>query len=585
MTTPLWIQYLLAIVSGFLLCLVLMQLQRARRTPLHNTPLLQFLQQQSNAYWLTDPQAIPLWHNHATRHPAANTRLAQQLFFSAEGLDPGLPDILAMLQISPHWQGQVWIGSSDRQAYQLNVRVLSGYRQRFLLWHWKPLQAALEQAQAQIRAYADPVTKLPSATLWHYWLQSQLHRHQAKYHSLAVLLLEMNDYPAIVRNFGQTAADGLLQQLVNNVQAEIPASAFMARLAPHQLALLLSLDGHAEQAEQQAIQLSREILQFCQGPFFIPQAELRLDCRAGIAIFPEAGHDADELQAHAAHALHIAATLPERMHLWQMQGKNPAPGLQLQYELQQALTQYQCEIWSQPVIELATGIATAFRLELYWRSPQRGLLSYAELKPLAEQSGQLLALERWAFCQICQLAELWQRLGPLPPLQVELSAANFRHCGLLNFLQSQLEDHQLLANQFVLCLREDGWLQDPAGFSKQAEELKAAGFGLMIVEVGDGLSSLQLLQQPFWQAAELSAAMIKQLEESETQRNACASLIRLLVHLGLKVCTQGTDREMQAYLLHVMGGYGCRGAHFSTMRLVDGRQQPYGGQQQWRMAG
>ena len=107
----------------------------------------------------------------------------------------------------------------------------------------------------------------------------------------------------------------------------------------------------------------------------------------------------------------------------------------------------------------------------------------------------------------------------------------------------------------------------------------------MIVEVGDGLSSLQLLQQPFWQAAELSAAMIKQLEESETQRNACASLIRLLVHLGLKVCTQGTDREMQAYLLHVMGGYGCRGAHFSTMRLVDGRQQPYGGQQQWRMAG
>lgn len=585
MTTPLWIQYLLAIVSGFLLGLALIQLQRARHTPLQNTPFLQFLQQQPNAYWLTDQQATPLWHNHATRHPAANTRLEQQLFFSAAGSDPGLPDILAMLQISPHWQGQVWIGSSERQAYQLNVRVLSGYRRRFLLWHWLPLRAALDSAQAQICAYADPVTELPAAALWRYWLQSQLRLHQAKYHCLAVLLLEMNDYPAIVRNFGQTAADGLLQQLVNNVQAEIPAGAFMARLAPHQLALLFSLDGHGEQAEQQAIQLGREILNFCQGPFFIPQAELRLDCRAGIAIFPEAGHDADELQAHASHALHIAATVPERLHLWQMQGKNPTLGLQLQYELQQALTQYQCEIWSQPVIELATGIATAFRLELHWRSPQRGLLNYAELKPLAEQTGQLLALERWAFCQICQLVELWQRLGPLPPLQVELSAANFRHSGLLTFLQSQLEDHQLQANKFVLCLREDGWLQDPAGFSKQAEELKAAGFGLMIVEVGNGLSSLQLLQQPFWQAAELSESMIKQLEESEAQRNACASLIRLLVHQGLQVSTQGTDSEMQAYLLHVMGGYGCRGAHFSAMRLVDGTQQPYGAQQQWRMAG
>ena len=426
---------------------------------------------------------------------------------------------------------------------------------------------------------------LPAATLWRYWLQSQLSRHQLKYHSLALLLLEIHDYPAILRNFGQTAADGLLQQLVSNVQSEIPAGAFMARLAPQQLGLLVSLDGYGEQAEQQAIQLARELLNFCQGPFFIPQAELRLDCRAGIAIFPEAGHHADELQAHASHALQIAATVPERLHLWQMQGKNPAPGLQLQHELQQALTQYQYEIWSQPVIELATGIATALRLELYWRSPQRGLLSYAELKPLAEHTGQLLALERWAFCQICQLLELWQRLGPLPPVQIELSAANFRHSGLLNFLQSQLQDYQLHANKFVLCLREDGWLHDAAGFSAQAQELKRAGFGLMIVEVGNGLSSLQLLQQPFWQAAELSAAMIKQLEEAESQRNACASLIRLLIHQGLQVSTQGTDSEMQAYLLHVMGCHSCRGEHFSTMRLVDGRQLPYGGQQQWRQAG
>ncbi len=585
MTIDIWMQYLLAGSSGFFACLLWFQLRDRRRTPLHNAALLQFLQQQPNACWLTDQQARQLWHNNATRHPSASTTLARQLFFSADGTDPGLPDILAMLEVSPHWQGQVWTGDTSRQAYQLHVTAITGYRQRYLLWQWQPIQQMLDSAEARLREYSDPVTGLPAATLWRYWLQSQLSRHQLKYHSLALLLLDIRDYPAILRNFGQTATDGLMQQLVANVQSEIPAGAFMARLSPQRLGLLMSLDKHGEHAEQQAIQITRELLNFCQGPFVIPQAELRLDCHAGIAVFPDAGHNADELQAHAAHALHMAATVPEHLHLWQMHGKAPAPGLQLQFELQQALTQYQCEIWSQPVVDLTSGIASAFRLELYWRSPQRGLLSYADFKPLAEQTGQLLALERWAFCQICQLLELWQRLGELPPVQVELSAANFRHSGLLNFLQSQLQDYQLDAGKFVLCLREDGWLQDPAGFSAQAQELQAAGFGLMIVEVGDGLSSLQLLRQPFWQAAELSATLIRQLEESESQRNACASLIRLLIHQGLQVVGQGTDSEMQAYLLHVMGCHQCRGAHFSAMRPVDGRQLPYGGQQQWRQAG
>lgn len=585
MFTELWMQLMLAAGSGLLLCLLGFNVRQSRQTPLQNRALLDFLQQQTSAFWLTDSDAVQLWHNNATRFPSSKTDLARQLFFSKTGIDPGLPDILALLDISPHWQGQVWLGQSERQAYQLNVSVVSGYRQRYMLWHWHPARASIESAEHQIHDLSDPITGLPGLTLWQFWLQTELQRYQLKYHGFAILLLEVKDYPAILRNFGPAAADSLMRQLSENVQSEVPAGAFIARISAERLGLLLNLEKQGAQAEQQLLLFSRELLNFCQGPFAIPQAELRLDCHAGLAVFPDAGHNADELQAHAAHALCIAATLPERLHLWQMQGRSLAAGLNLQAELQAALTQYQCEIWSQPVIDLGSGVACAFRLELYWRSPLRGLLSYSELKPLAEQTGQLLALERWAFCQICQLVEFWLRSGPLPPVQVELSAVNFQHSGLLNFLQSQLVDYQLPASQFVLSLREDGWLEDPASFSAQAQALQAAGFQLMIVGVGAGPCALQLLQQPFWRAAELSADLLEPLEESESSRNTCASLIRLLLHQNLHVSAHGVVSDMQAYLLHVMGAQSCRGPHFSVMRPVDGQQLPYGGQQQWLKAG
>lgn len=556
-----------------------------RQTPLQNRALIDVLQQQSDACWLTDDDGRHLWHNAKAGCPAESTCLHLQLFFSADGQHPCLPDILAMLQIDRHWQGFVWVGDTPRQAYQLQISVVSGYRRSYLLWRWHSAQAELSQLQSQIETYLDPTTELPGLALWRYWLQQQLLRHQLRYHGLALVILEINDLATVHRSFGAEAANVLLQQLVKNIQAEVPVSAFLARLGPQQLGIMLSLDGHDAQTHQQALQLTREILNFSQGPFVMPVAELSLDCRAGIAIYPDAGHNIDELHAHAQQALKIASTMPEKVYLWQMQGHSPITGIELQLELQQALTQYQLEIWSQPVINLTSGDALALRLELYWRSPTRGLLPYAELKTLAAQTGQLLAIERWAFSQICQLLALWNRLSPVPLIQFEFSTSNICHSGLLTFLENQLQAHQLKAQQFMLCLHEDGWLQDQTGFNAQAEALKNAGFHLLIADVGQGVGALKLLQQPYWHSAEISEQLVRQLEESDVQRNACASLTRLLINQGLQVQVQGVDTEMKAYLLHVMGCHSCRGQHFSKMRPVSAEQLPYGLQQEWQQAG
>lgn len=368
-----WVYLILAGIAAIAIITLVLRLWSLHRNPLQNQALLGYLQQQSAAFWLTDADGNQLWHNNETRFPPQNAHLASQLYFSADGQHPGLPDVMAMLQISPHWQGLVWVGEQSRQAFQLQVSLVPGYPRTYLLWRWRPIQPELDQMHSKIEACLDPVTGLPAEALWRYWLQIQLSRHQLRYHSFALVLLEITELRAITRNFGSAAADSLVQQLVRNVQAEISPDTFIARLAPQLLAIMLSLAGHDEQSQQQALQLTREILSFCQGPFVLPAAEVRLDCHAGIAIFPDAGSNIDELQAHAAQALQIAGTVPDKLHLWQMQNQSTVAGIQLQAELQQALTQYQLEIWSQPVIELTTGVAQAIRLELFWRSPPPGL--------------------------------------------------------------------------------------------------------------------------------------------------------------------------------------------------------------------
>ena len=79
----------------------------------------------------------------------------------------------------------------------------------------------------------------------------------------------------------------------------------------------------------------------------------------------------------------------------------------------------------------------------------------------------------------------------------------------------------------------------------------------------------------------LAPELVAPLETLETERNTCASLIRLAHYQQLNAYAQGIDNEMQGYLLHVMGCLSGSGDLFGkpldmpqTRQLLSG-QDPY----------
>lgn len=529
-----------------------------RQQPLHNKAVLALLQQSGNPACLTDQQGLVLWMNLAAAQLWSPGRILL-VRLDPEQHHNDCQQILQQLRTLPSWQGQIWLNNH----YQVPLKVSRLHGSGPVVWLWQ-----CNELPHHATAQAASPALLLSTEHWQHHLQLQLAQHLLKNHHLSLLLLQIDELPQVRRHFGQGCAQTLRQQILQQLQPALPLGAVITQTDESRLAILFSSQSQYGQAMLQTQRVALDLLAACHGPFALAQADCTLACNIGIAIAPPAGSTADSLQRNAGLALLQASNQRSRLHFWQ-QAEQQAPSPLPAFDLEQVLGQYQCQLWGQPVVQLDSAQPESYHTELRWAAPEFGVLSYAELQPLALQHGHLLALERWGFSQLCQQMELWQQQNHTITLQYTFGPDNILHLGLVAFISEQLADHGLSSSQLVIRCDEQAYLRDADLFLQQANRLQQLGFRLLLCGVGDGLSALRILRLPCWSGAELSAALCAGLEQSDQQRNVCASLVRLLVNCGLTVQCCALEQELQAYLLQVMGVQSGRGNCFAAMQPLN----------------
>lgn len=551
-----WTHWILLVAVVVTLAALLLFWRRQQR-PLSNEALLASLAMSDYPAALTDRNGMILWINPQARRlwqPA--TTLA--VYPSAASALPMQHDILQALQHTQRWRGDVWL--SNRYRSHLTVQSLAKHT---LLWQLNDQQAL----PAAISPSELPVLLCSEHFQQHFhWL---LQQHLQKGQQLTLMLLQIDEMPRIRRLLGVAEASRLLGQLLQNMLPELPVGAVLSRLDESRLAILFHSGQQPGNAMLTCQRVALDLLAFCHGPFLLSEADCTLDCCIGVAIAPQAGTDEATLQRNAGLALLQAANQPNRLQIWQPGGMPEQVPSCPEFNLEQVLGQYQCQLWFQPVVDINSGAAVSHRVELRWQAPRFGLLTYSQLQPLASQSGHLLALERWGFSQLCQQLALWQHQAQQPVLQYAVGADNLLHLGFPAFVREQLEDYGINPGQIVLCCNEQAYLQDTDLFLQQTHQLRQLGLGLLLEGVGDGLTPLTLLRLPCWSAAELSPVLQNTMEDSDQQRNICASLIRLLLNSGLTVQAAGVKQELTAYLLQVMGTAAARGDCFAAMQPLN----------------
>jgi diguanylate cyclase (GGDEF)-like protein len=359
----------------------------------------------------------------------------------------------------------------------------------------------------------------------------------------AVMLLDLDRFRAVNEALGMAAGDALLAVTGARLEQALEPADRLVRLQGDRFVIVAA----RPPAELRA--LARRMLIAVSQPLALDDRTVVM--RASMGIVAAGVQPADVLLARADTALRRAKAEGRNRFVVHEPGHDAAvlEKSRLELDLANALATGQMHLVYQPYLDLRDGRIDGVEALLRWRHPARGELQPAVFIPVAEATGLILSLGKWAMRTA--LAEA-ARLPAAPGLSVNISPLQFRQPGFLAQVDAALEATGFPPQRLELEITETVLMRDDPATTALLRGLIARGIRIALDDFGTGYSALAYLARLPHHRIKLDKAFVQDLGNPAT-----AELIRAVIALararGVAVTAEGVERPEQLAEVRRMG--------------------------------
>jgi diguanylate cyclase (GGDEF)-like protein/PAS domain S-box-containing protein len=400
-------------------------------------------------------------------------------------------------------------------------------------------------------AQHDSLTDVPNRVVFNDRLTQAItmaHRHREK---LAVLFLDLDRFKHINDTLGHNIGDRLLQSVARRLRSCVRGSDTVSRRGGDEFVILLAEVTHA----QDAALCAEKVLLALSAPHRVDQRNLHLTASIGIVTYPDDGTDAETLLRHADFAMYHAKQhgrtnyqfFESDMTLRALERQSLEDGLR------HALERRQLVLYYQPIVNLRTRAIVGAEALIRWRHPQRGLILPAQFMPIAEESGFVLSIGRWALGAACRQLRIWQHAGvPAMRIAINISAAELHDKAFVAGVRTVLAETGVAPRHLELELTETLLMQDAAATAAVLHALREVGVKLALDDFGTGYSSLSRLKHLPIDTLKIDQAFVRDIASSASDAVIVGLVIGMGRSLNMRVVAEGveTSEDLAALLEH-----------------------------------
>jgi len=406
------------------------------------------------------------------------------------------------------------------------------------------LQFIQKDEELNYLAYYDLLTGLPNNTLFRDRLAQFIHGAKHDHSIAVVIMIDLQHFARLNDAMGRHAGDAILREAAKRLDSELGERYSVARVGGHTFSVAIT---GLQRGTDVIPLLEQQIFDVFNQPFVLEHQEVRVRIRAGLALYPEDGEDAEVLCKHAEAALNNAKSSGEH-YLYYASQMNAASAarLALENELRVALERQQFIVHYQPRVDLLSGRIAGAEALIRWQHPQRGLISPMEFVPLAEEIGLMVSIGAWIIDAVCaqQAAWLAGRVGTVP-VAVNLSATQFKQGQVLQTIKSVIDRYKLPTHYIEFELTETVLMNDLEAATHYLQALKALGVKLSLDDFGTGYSSLAYLKRFPFDFVKIDQSFISGITYNPEDAAIALAVIQMAHSLKLRVVAEGVETEGQ----------------------------------------
>jgi diguanylate cyclase (GGDEF)-like protein/PAS domain S-box-containing protein len=411
------------------------------------------------------------------------------------------------------------------------------------------------EQRLRLQASTDVVTGLANRAVMRNRLESDFVLARENGSSVALVLLDLDDFKLVNDGYGHHVGDDLLRQFGARLRSICAADDLVARLGGDEFVVIRS--GYLDPEHVSA--LAARIATALKDPFELDGRQFTVSSSIGISV----SEPDDELAD--------TADLLRRADIAMYQAKRRGPGeierfdermgeaargnAIIRADLDLAIANGDIDVLFQPIVETTTGRRRGAEALARWVHPTLGLLSPDKFIPVAERSGLISALGKLVLNKSVDLLAVLMREGLVEDdfyLSVNVAARQLHEVDFQDHVFAALDRRGLSPRQIRLEITESS-LVDRALLDCM-HNLRRAGLQLAIDDFGTGYSSLASLQDLPVDVLKIDRSFVQRIDTDRQAAALVAAVVTMANTLGLETVAEGVETEGQRAAL---ASFGC----------------------------
>ena len=281
----------------------------------------------------------------------------------------------------------------------------------------------------------------------------------------------------------------------------------------------------------------------------------------GIVLFPTHGVDTQQLMADADLAMYQAKERGRgRWHIFSPDdtGRERANARVLWAgRINAALRDDRYELHLQPILNISTGEAGRAEALLRMRGPDGQLIPPSSFIPIAEETGQIEALDHWVLAHAIELMQHHPELS----LSVNLSANAMQDPSLRPDIERLLSVHGVQPSKLTLEITETVAISSLRSAVRLMHEIRAIGCRFALDDFGSGFASYAYLRELPVDDVKIDGAFIRDIADSKEDQIFVRAVTKMAHGMGKTVVAEFVENAEVLAVLADIGVDFAQGYH------------------------
>ncbi len=469
--------------------------------------------------------------------------------------------------INIQFEWTVQFGAIERHLYSQMIPLMNTAGEIYQIICTSEDHTAEKMAEHNLihHAFHDTLTGLPNRVLFRTKLDEAVTECEGQSDiGCAVLAVNIDRFQQVNDSFGHDAGDRFLVSISSTIRRCIRTGDHLARLSGDEFAVLISRCRDLGEIDM----VCKRIHEAMESPYDIDGNEIFSSVSIGVASSMSTSAHPEDLIRDADFAMHCAkragkarTEVFKRDSLQQVRSQ-----FHLETELRRAVERNELELYYQPIIDMNTYQLHGFEALTRWIHKDKGFISPVEFIPLAEETGIIVPLGRWAMYEAARQAKKWNTLnksGSGYSINVNVSGVQFARDNVATLTSNALKKADISGDLLCVELTETAIMGRPAHISETLKKIRSLGVKVALDDFGTGYSSLNYLHQFPIDIIKIDRSFIMQMEEGNDVYKILDLISSFANTLGHKLVAEGLEDLNHVNMLENLGFRFAQGFYFS----------------------